>query len=292
MSTALSHRLRNLEFNSAIARQLLSRLYRVGEVYRIPVGPMRGLRLRYHNSVNFHAMLGLWELSALRLLDRLFDPGGPLSRTRTVADVGANIGAFAMWFSRRVGPSGRVYAFEPAPGTMAMLRDNLAINSIENVSLVEAACSDHSGTVDFYVGRHHHVSSLHAAFTAGEETAPVERLTVRSTTLDDFFHRDGRKPPEFIKIDIEGGGTFALRACDDCVAEAQPVLLVESHTPDEDRAISDLVVRTGYSAYRLEDTRWVRDVADTHPNPDGVWGTLLLVPTSRRGSFAAVLGRD
>ena len=56
---------RYAQFNSAIARAALSTYFRSGRSYRLLMGPLRGSRMRYDRSVNFHAILGLWDADIL-----------------------------------------------------------------------------------------------------------------------------------------------------------------------------------------------------------------------------------
>ena len=72
--------------------------------------------------------------------------------------------------------------------------------------------------------------------------------------------------------------------------EARPLVLVESHMPDEDRAISNVLTRHRYDGYRLNTKSWIVKPEAVHPEPDGVWGTVLLVPKERRAALAAVVG--
>lgn len=111
----------------------------------------------------------------------------------------------------------------------------------------------------------------------------MQTTRVLTTTLNDYVNSpQARSGPDFIKMDIEGGGSYALRGSDRCIAEKRPLFLIESHTPDEDRAISDLILRYPYDAYRLTNHRWVNAPDQTYPDPDGVWGTLLLWPAEKR----------
>lgn len=99
------------------------------------------------------------------------------------------------------------------------------------------------------------------------------------TTLDAFFAPgSGRRPPGFIKVDIEGGGTVALPGCQRIFADTRPFALIASHTPAEDRAISDVLCKFGYGANRLTDQMWVQKPNAIYPEKEGVWGTLLLIP--------------
>jgi hypothetical protein len=56
-----------------------------------------------------------------------------LNEGMTVIDIGANIGYHTRLFSRLVGPTGRVYAFEPDPECFEILAHNVAGTKYQNV---------------------------------------------------------------------------------------------------------------------------------------------------------------
>jgi FkbM family methyltransferase len=285
--------LRNLRYgrvNSSLGRSILRLFFRPGRTYKIMCGPLRGRRMFYDRSVNFHAVLGLWEPDVFDLLTRVFVKRRILSNEGVIADIGANLGYYTMWLATTVVGKGIVYAFEPSPETLEILSTNLAINNITNATIVGAACGDHVGQTDFFIAKHHHSSSLHADWASGG-IGEARRITVPMTTLDEFFGpKEGRRPPNFIKIDIEGGATYAFQGCQRILRETRPYILIESHTPKEDRAISQMLNEFRYGAYRLNDSRWVRKPHAIHPDADGVWGTLLLTPEERCEPISAVVG--
>jgi FkbM family methyltransferase len=267
--------LRYLRVNSSLARWMLGWVYAPDEPHHVWFGPLRGLLLHYDRSVNFHAILGFWDTETFEVLNKVFIRSGLLPKDSTVADVGSNLGYYALWFSRVALAGGQVYAFEPDPRILSVLRRNLELNKIRDVEVVPVACGDHDGTVEFFVATHHHRSSLHADW-AGDDSS---RISAQMTTLDTFFAPgSGRRSPAFIKLDIEGGGTFALPGCQRIFTEARPFVLIESHTPAEDRAISDVMCNFNYRGYRLTDRTWVQKPDAIHPDKEGVWGTLLLIP--------------
>jgi FkbM family methyltransferase len=281
--------LRYQRFNSAFARQALGLMFRPGRSYSVCFGPLRGLKLQYDRSINFHTILGLWDAETFRILNRLFVKDRLLPRNSTIADIGGNVGYYSMWFAKIAGARS-VYTFEPNPDVFRILQANIELNRLKNVELVPEACGDHTGTTDFYVAPHHHSSSLHADWAGGGEVQHARRITVPLTTLDSFFANEtGRPAPDLLKIDIEGGGTFALPGCRHLLAESRPFLLVESHTPDEDRAISNVLCGFDYSGYRLNDRKWVGKSGSTHPDREGVWGTLLLTPAEHKARVAMSL---
>jgi FkbM family methyltransferase len=123
----------------------------------------------------------------------------------TVVDLGANIGLYTLQFASLVGPSGRVFAFEPGPLSFGLLKTNLALNGYRNVTVENAAVSDFSGETEL------HICSTGESDNriAGFETYESERVPVRCFALDDYFKPGTRV--DFIKIDIQGAEAKALQ---------------------------------------------------------------------------------
>src|SRR5215472_422843 len=141
--------LRYLRFNSSIARWTLQWVYAPDIPHRVRFGPLRGLQLHYDRSINFHAILGLWDTEIFAVLKKIFVHNGLLPKDSTIADVGSNIGYYTLWFSRLALNGGKICAFEPDPRILPILSRNLQLNNIENVEVVAAACGAHDGTIDF-----------------------------------------------------------------------------------------------------------------------------------------------
>jgi FkbM family methyltransferase len=283
--------LRYTQFNSTIARAVLSVLYRPGSTYRVMFGPLRGLRMYYDQSINFHAILGLWEAEIFDILNTVFMKEGLLKDDAVIADVGANIGYYSMWFSTVLAPRGHVYSFEPSADIASIIKRNLSTNEIRNTEVIEVACGAEVGTADFFIAQHHHASSIHYDW-ASSGTGQVTAIRVPLTSLDAFFLSDARRTaPAFIKMDIEGGGTHALPGCRTILQTARPYLLIESHTVDEDRAISHVLTEYQYRAFRLNNRQWVTEPSATHPAKNGVWGTMLLTPDEHYLALARGIDR-
>lgn len=274
--------LKYARLNSRFIRKLLSLFYKKGRIYRIPFGPLKGLRMYYDRTINFHAVLGLWELQNFKLLWKLFIKGQMLRENMIVCDIGADIGVYSLWFSRYLRGNGLIYTFEPSPDIIPILRKNISVNNAINVIIIELACADKTGKLEFFIGLHHHTSSLYAKSTEREQHFR-EKILVDSTTLDDFFYgKEKKNGPDFIKMDIEGGGIFALKGCDRCIENKRPLFLIESHNPEEDAAISRILLHHNYEAYRINNSQWVKLKSEVFPIREGVWGTLFLCPAELR----------
>jgi hypothetical protein len=102
----------------------------------------------------------------LVILDRLVGPG------QVAVDVGASYGIYTCILARLVGPTGRVYAFEPAAEAEAVLRRNVERNGLGWVEVHQLACGHASGS-----GVLHHEPDPSrnwlAASGEGEEVAVV-----------------------------------------------------------------------------------------------------------------------
>lgn len=150
---------------------------------------------------------------------------------QVVYDVGANIGFFTILCARLVGPQGRVYAFEPMPANAATLRHNLAINGLENVTVVEKALSASSGTAELFISPWSAFHSLNVEGAVkrdnrGRDAAPP--IEVETVTLDEFV-RDGAAPPDLVKLDVEGAELVALEGMRETLNGVAPLLLCELH---------------------------------------------------------------
>src|SRR6202023_1108555 len=108
----------------------------------------------------------------------------------------------------------------------------------------------------FYISENHHSSSMINQW--GENSAPPTSTTVNSVSLDYFFeHENGGQYPDLIKMDIEGAGVYALKGCERCLEKKRPLILMESHTGLEDKAVGYVLRNYQYEALRIETNKWI-----------------------------------
>ncbi len=111
-----------------------------------------------------------------------------------VADVGAFIGLYTIALARRVGPSGKVVAFEPDLENFAALRAHVELNGVgERVELVGAVVGAEDGVVPFDAGK---ASESHVG-QIGTNGAQM----VQCVHLDTVFANERLS---ILKIDVEG----------------------------------------------------------------------------------------
>lgn len=161
---------------------------------------------------------------------------GMIQSGDVVLDVGSHHGANAIAYSRLVGPRGRVYAFEPLPHNIDILRANLMLNDCNNVSVLPIAVSDKWEDVPFSLTW----SSIdHEQPPDGIAGTPCARHWARANNEDDIMVPSTPLDnlglePNFIKIDVEGSeGNVLVGAVK--TLKWLPHLQIEIHRPDQRR---------------------------------------------------------
>ena len=135
---------------------------------------------------------------------------------RTVVDIGANRGQFAL-VARRCLPHARVISFEPLPAAAAKFRAVFAGD--DRVTLHEAAIGPSPGNATIHVSKRDDSSSLlpttatQVALFPG--TAEVATATVRVASLREFISAADIQSPALLKLDVQGYELEALRGCED-----------------------------------------------------------------------------
>jgi FkbM family methyltransferase len=160
---------------------------------------------------------------------------------RTVLDLGANIGVHTVDLSRLVGPTGIVHAFEPQRLTFQLLCANVALNSCSNVFTHQAALGAAGGTIRVPAldpGERHNYGGLSLLDSGNGES--VAMLTVDSMDLDDC---------QFIKVDIEGMETEALRGAATTIKRFRPFLYVENDRQARSAELIGLLQEYEYRLY-------------------------------------------
>ena len=239
---------------------------------------------------------GNWSEPELDLL-----PMG-LCAGETALDIGANFGLYAYHMSRAVGPSGKVFSFEPIPftaRTFRLIQQGLRFGG--NVELVNKGCGEKPGRVSFTVpvlgtGA---ISAGQVHMGRNDDRTGKEKYTSGASkqvdceviALDEFLGSQSRSGEvTLLKCDIEGADLFAMRGARKLLEKDRPTVIIEI-TPWflEGFGLSVADVTSffsglGYRLYRYEGKRLV-PAADE----DIVEDNWIFVHPSRRQRFARIL---
>ncbi|MCG3132477.1 MAG: hypothetical protein FLDDKLPJ_03327 [Phycisphaerae bacterium] len=151
-------------------------------------------------------------------LDQQLSPGD------AVLDIGANVGYFTASFAHRVGPEGKVFAFEPEPENYALLCSTIERNGHGNVCTVQSAVGERSSKV--YLERDG--LSAETPFVTSSPTEDAVRVT--QTSIDDFFDVLPQRL-SLVKIDVEGRELHVLRGMKRLLATCPRVRLFIEFAP-------------------------------------------------------------
>jgi FkbM family methyltransferase len=163
---------------------------------------------------------GTWEPFETELFEQALGPG------MTVFCLGAHIGYYALLAARRVGPRGRVYAFEPAPESFRLLVKNVEANGYRNVVSVPKAVSNVTGRATLYLNASN--TGDHRIYRGGE---PRASLDVDAVRLDDWV-RGAAVAADLVQMDLQGAEMLALEGMEELLARSPAVTIFTELWPD------------------------------------------------------------
>jgi FkbM family methyltransferase len=219
----------------------------------VRVGSSTDIYLTPHNrEFDIEAVLGgrlTYEPEVFALLDKIADTYD------TVIEIGANVGIFTTYLATRLmatRPDARIFAFEPSAEAYRRLHENLALNTSQNVTALNAAISFRSGFARFYEPRGHLTNgSLNMDFASSFDEIPSQNwiVTLKGASLFELT-KDAKRI--LFKIDVEGFEAEVLRSLAPIIEQQRPDILIEA-LPDFEAAINDTMdfSALGYRFYGL-----------------------------------------
>jgi FkbM family methyltransferase len=183
----------------------------------------------------------------IELLGRLLSPGD------VFVDGGANVGLFTLVAAQRVGPSGKVLAFEPGRAVRLQLMENVVLNGFSHVEVVPFALAAAAGEASFRAFELGGAGLNHLGPTEGEGGS-VE--TVKLAALDEVLLPSDRARLTVVKLDLEGAEHSALLGASATLRQARPDILIEIEAPHLERMassvsqVSALLRQHGYTFFR------------------------------------------
>lgn len=150
-----------------------------------------------------------------------------LAAGNVVLDLGAYSGITSIVFAREVGPTGRVFAFEPDAENFRTATENLITAKsfgYPPFTLINEAVWSHDDGLDFSAEGSMGSS---AASIVGIGRGSV--VNVPTITLTRFCRERQIKHIDFIKMDIEGAEVEVLDSSREILSQMRPKILIEPH---------------------------------------------------------------
>lgn len=217
--------------------------------------------------------LGDYDPRMTDVIRHLLRPG------MTAWDVGTERGWFTLLMAACVGPGGRVDAFEAYPANAEKLSANVGLNDFPQVHIHAAAVSEAPGTVRFeppsdaVTGNTTYLTDCSGVGFVTDADSP-SAIEVPAVTLDAAADAAGIDRLDFIKMDIEGAETAAIRGGQETLERFRPILAVEYNRATLRRAgtsleqLDDLLDRLGYDRLHMTTTFRPVDLAMAANLPD------------------------
>lgn len=207
--------------------------------HRVLGGPLRGARI-----------LTSWHDYPAAILGRTERPLLEWLRTHVVAgqtwlDVGAHYGYTAIWLSRCVGPTGRVFAFEPVMATAGYVAQTRLLNQLENLSVMAIG-----------LGSPETLTSIRPPIARGmADQTIVSRSddtleTVQIARFDWLWPQinEAHDTVDGVKIDVQGMELDVVIGMREVLRRHHPTLVIEFHRGVDRAAVVDALVKVGYRA--------------------------------------------
>jgi FkbM family methyltransferase len=200
-----------------------------GAIIPIVQGPLRGKKWIVGSS-SHGCWLGSYEYEKQKAFQKALAAG------HVVFDIGANVGFYTLLASALVQGEGHVYSFEPLPRNVDYLRKHIEINRIANCTVIEAAVSSADGKSHFDPS---HCPSM-------GHLSPQGEIAVKTVALDDVLRSKKIRPPDVMKIDVEGAELQVLRGSTHTMKVFRPTIFLATHGEIVHSACLRLLIANGY----------------------------------------------
>lgn len=160
-----------------------------------PEGPLKN-RLRVFLSFSPFVPSFVSDLSPLKGYELYYR----LRKGDVVIDAGAFTGDYTIFAAKKVGPQGKVIAFEPDENNRRILKKNIQYEGLHNILIVPKGLWNKNTTLNFNFSE-----GLHSSLSSGSNQA------VEVVKLDDELKKLDIKKVDVIKMDIEGAEIEAIQ---------------------------------------------------------------------------------
>ncbi len=174
-------------------------------------------------------------------------------------DIGANIGFFSLIAARLVGPSGHVFAFEPVPDNVLVLRENAVLNDFENITVFQKAASSKTDRGELIITRHPGGAKL-VTVDSPLNSKMKGKILVDLVRIDELVEHQKINPPSLIKIDVEGAELDVFEGMNHTIEKFKPVIVYElDHKYRQNfirrtKTVDNFIKNLGYEIEILEES--------------------------------------
>ena len=231
------------------SRKILRRMPLTREaLITVVAGPMRGCRLSVALGDVYRC--GQYEPETVAEAQQR------IGKQDIVYDIGANAGYLTMVFAKCCQ---WVYAFEPLEMNIKRWKQHISVNHIKNAELHPFAICDSDRVLVFSRG--------HSAFSNRYERHAYssDGLRVAGRSIDSLVASDTARPPNVLKIDVEGAEFDVLQGAKETLVSMQPLIFLathDCHNPGVQAACVELLESLGYECRKTSEKKVIAGLCD------------------------------
>ena len=216
-----------------------------------PLTGLKWLKLRRNNlSMAVTSKMEAWSVKE-SLIDRFYTRYSETIQTDwTIVDIGGSIGEFTVEAALQV-PEGKVYAFEPNPGSINILRQNVRANELKNIETHNIGIWKETGEITLEIRPE---DPIHGRSFDGElaSDAVHKRTTIPVVSLRDMLETIVVEKVDLLKMDTEGTEfDILMNEVPETFKKVQRIIM-EVHESPPDRTIEQMTKRLNSLGYETQ----------------------------------------
>ena len=147
-----------------------------------------------------------------------------------VVDIGAHMGRYTIISSKRVGANGKVVAIEADPSNFEMLKSNIKLNQLTNVTPLNYAVYSKETKIKLYLPEVESGYTIYNTIMYNRARTEDKFVEVNANTLDHLLQLKGIMEINWVKIDVEGAELEVLKGATNVLPKSKDIaLLMEVH---------------------------------------------------------------
>lgn len=159
---------------------------------------------------------GVYEPFILDVIGKVLKPG------QSFYDIGGNVGMMAIETCQMFNDEVDIYCFEPQLELARHIAISASLNHFKSITVYNCLLDESEGERNLHVPAH----SIHASMVARSSSVRVEKRA--AYRLDDLVSEHGLRPPDLIKIDVEGAELRVFKGAKDVLNRYKPTIIFEA----------------------------------------------------------------
>lgn len=165
-------------------------------------------------------------------------------------DIGANIGLYSIYAAKKKNTA--VYAFEPSFFNLELLAKNIHVNGLsEKIIVCPIPCNSRMAVSTMKFSQITWGGALsafdHNYGYDGKELQNTFSYSMPGMTLDDFSLKLGLKPPNYLKIDVDGIEHEILRGAEQTLKSVSEILIeINTDFHQQTNEVHEILTKKGF----------------------------------------------